>query len=334
MIDLIKKLPKAELHLHIEGTLEPELMLELAQRNSIDIPYSTVEDIEKAYNFTDLQSFLDIYYEGASVLIKEEDFYSLTWEYLLKCKENNIVHTEIFFDPQTHTQRGIPFYTVIKGITEALNDAKDELGITSQLIMCFLRHLSQEECFKTLNEAIEFKHDIIGIGLDSSEIGNPPSKFKEVFKKAREEGFKIVAHAGEEADCSYIVEALDLLKVERIDHGVQVINSKSLIERLIKEQIPLTVCPNSNIELKVFESYKKHNIKELLDLGLNVTVNSDDPAYFKGYLNQNFINIYKNLNLSKEDIVKLVRNSFNASFIDEELKKIYLEKVDKILESF
>ncbi len=334
MIDLIKKLPKAELHLHIEGTLEPELMLELAQRNSIDIPYSTVEDIEKAYNFTDLQSFLDIYYEGASVLIKEEDFYSLTWEYLLKCKENNIVHTEIFFDPQTHTQRGIPFYTVIKGITEALNDAKDELGITSQLIMCFLRHLSQEECFKTLNEAIEFKHDIIGIGLDSSEIGNPPSKFKEVFKKAREEGFKIVAHAGEEADCSYIVEALDLLKVERIDHGVQVINSKSLIERLIKEQIPLTVCPNSNIELKVFESYKKHNIKELLGLGLNVTVNSDDPAYFKGYLNQNFINIYKNLNLSKEDIVKLVRNSFNASFIDEELKKIYLEKVDKILESF
>ncbi|WP_321467955.1 adenosine deaminase [Halarcobacter sp.] len=334
MIDLIKKLPKAELHLHIEGTLEPELMLELAQRNSIDIPYSTVEDIEKAYNFTDLQSFLDIYYEGASVLIKEEDFYSLTWEYLLKCKENNIVHTEIFFDPQTHTQRGIPFYTVIKGITEALNDAKDELGITSQLIMCFLRHLSQEECFKTLNEAIEFKHDIIGIGLDSSEIGNPPSKFKEVFKKAREEGFKIVAHAGEEADCSYIVEALDLLKVERIDHGVQVINSKSLIERLIKEQIPLTVCPNSNIELKVFESYKKHNIKELLDLGLNVTVNSDDPAYFKGYLNQNFINIYKNLNLSKEDIVKLVRNSFNASFIDAELKKIYLEKVDKILESF
>ncbi|XOB63563.1 adenosine deaminase [Campylobacterota bacterium DY0563] len=334
MIDLIKKLPKAELHLHIEGTLEPELMLELAQRNSIYIPYSNVEDIKKAYEFTDLQSFLDIYYAGASVLIKEEDFYSLTWNYLLKCKENNIIHTEIFFDPQTHTQRGVPFYTVIKGITEALNDGKDELGITSQVIMCFLRHLSQEECFQTLTEALEFKHDIVGIGLDSSEIGNPPSKFKEVFEKAREEGFKIVAHAGEEADYSYIIEALDLLKVDRIDHGVQAINSKSLVQRLVDEQIPLTVCPNSNIELKVFDNYKCHNIKELLDLGLNVTLNSDDPAYFKGYLNQNFINIYENLDLSKEDIVKLVKNSFNSSFIDDELKKVYLEKVDKIVEAF
>ncbi|WP_320033697.1 adenosine deaminase [Halarcobacter sp.] len=334
MIDLIEKLPKAELHLHIEGTLEPELMLELAQRNSIYIPYCNVEDIKKAYEFTDLQSFLDIYYKGASVLIKEEDFYSLTWNYLLKCKENNIIHTEIFFDPQTHTQRGVPFYTVIKGITEALNDAKNELGITSNIIMCFLRHLSQEECFQTLTEALEFKHDIVGIGLDSSEIGNPPSKFKEVFEKAREEGFKIVAHAGEEADYSYIVEALDLLKVDRIDHGVQAINSKSLVQRLVDEQISLTVCPNSNIELKVFDDYKSHNIKELLDLGLNVTVNSDDPAYFKGYLNQNFINIYENLDLSKEDIVKLVKNSFNSSFIDDELKKVYLEKVDKIVESF
>lgn len=330
MIDLIKKLPKAELHLHIEGSLEPELMFELSKRNGIDIPYKTIEDVKEAYNFTNLQSFLDIYYAGANVLINKQDFYDLTWAYIEKCVENNIIHTEIFFDPQTHTSRGISFETVILGIKEALADAKEKYGITSHIIMCFLRHLSQEEAFQTLEESLPFKEFIIGVGLDSSEIGHPSSKFEEVFKKAKKEGFKIVAHAGEEADVSYIFEALDLLEVQRVDHGVQSINSKALMERLKKEQIPLTVCPNSNIELKVFKNYKEHNIKKLLDFGLLVTVNSDDPAYFKGYLNQNFINLFDNLDLSKEDILTLVKNSFKASFISDELKDQYLKKVDSL----
>jgi len=331
MIDLIKKLPKAELHLHIEGSLEPELMFELSKRNKIKIPYKDIEDVKKAYAFTNLQSFLDIYYAGANVLITKQDFYDLTHAYILKCVENNIIHTEIFFDPQTHTHRGISFESVISGIKEALEDAKEKYGITSHIIMCFLRHLSQEDAQKTLEEALAFKNDIIGVGLDSSELGNPPSKFEEVFKKAKEEGFKLVAHAGEEADVSYIFEALDLLEIERIDHGVQAIKSKELMKRLKEEQIPLTVCPNSNIELKVFENYKEHNIKELLDFGLNITVNSDDPAYFKGYLNQNFINLYENLDLSKDDIIKLIKNSFSSSFISEELKHKYLKKVNELI---
>ena len=331
MIDLIKKLPKAELHLHIEGSLEPELMFELSRRNKIEIPYNSIEDVKKAYAFTNLQSFLDIYYAGANVLITKQDFYDLTYAYILKCVENNIIHTEIFFDPQSHTQRGISFETVINGIKEALNDAKEKFGITSHIIMCFLRHLSEDDAFKTLEEALPFKDYIIAVGLDSSELGNPPSKFEKVFKKAKEEGFKLVSHAGEEADISYIYGALDLLKVERIDHGVQSFKSKKLMNRLKDEQIPLTVCPNSNIELKVFENYKKHNIKELLDFGLNITVNSDDPAYFKGYLNQNFINLCENLDLSKEDIIKLVKNSFKSSFISEELKLEYLKKVDEVI---
>ncbi len=333
MIEFIKKLPKAELHLHIEGSLEPELMFKLAKKNQIKIPYNSIEDIKKAYNFSNLQSFLDIYYAGANVLITKDDFYSLTWEYILKCKENNIIHTEIFFDPQTHTSRGISFKTVICGIKEALEDARNKFGITSNIIMCFLRHLSEDEAFKTLEESLLFKDSIIGVGLDSSEIGNPPSKFERVFKKASELGFKLVAHAGEEAEVSYIYEALDLLKIQRIDHGVQSIKSNKLLERLKEEQIPLTVCPNSNIELKVFDNYKQHNIKKLLDLGLNVTVNSDDPAYFKGYLNQNFINLYNNLELNKEDIVKLVKNSFYSSFISEELKIEYIKRVDEIFEN-
>lgn len=331
MIDLIKRLPKAELHLHIEGSLEPELMFKLAKRNNIQIPYKNIEDVRNAYNFSNLQSFLDIYYAGANVLITKQDFYDLTHEYILKCVENNIIHTEIFFDPQSHTSRGISFETVITGIKEALADAKEKYGITSCIIMCFLRHLSQEDAFKTLNQALSFKSDITAVGLDSSELGNPPKKFEEVFKKAKEQGFKLVAHAGEEADVSYIYEALDVLEIQRIDHGVQSIKSDELMKRLKKEQIPLTVCPNSNIELKVFENYKEHNIKKLLDYGLNVTVNSDDPAYFKGYLNQNFINLYENLELSKEDIITLVKNSFNSSFIDEKLKKEYISKVDKAI---
>ena len=329
MIDFIKRLPKAELHLHIEGSLEPELMFKLAKKNTIQIPYNTIEDVRAAYNFTNLQSFLDIYYAGANVLISKQDFYDLTWAYILKCIEDNIIHTEIFFDPQSHTSRGISFETVITGIKEALDDAKEKYGITSCIIMCFLRHLSQEDALETLNQALSFKADIIGVGLDSSELGNPPSKFEEVFKKAKEQGFKLVAHAGEEADVSYIYEALDLLDIQRIDHGVQSIKSAELMKRLKEEQIPLTVCPNSNIELKVFKNYKEHNIKKLLDYGLNVTVNSDDPAYFKGYLNQNFINLYENLELTKEDIIALVKNSFNSSFIDEKLKKEYILKVEK-----
>lgn len=333
MIDLIKKLPKAELHLHIEGSLEPELMFRLAKKNNIEIPYKNIEDVRNAYNFTNLQTFLDIYYAGANVLITKDDFYDLTWEYVLKCVEDNVIHTEIFFDPQTHTARGIAFETVITGIKEALVDAKEQYGITSCIIMCFLRHLSQQDAFETLEQALAFKEDIIGVGLDSSELGNPPSKFTEVFKKAKDEGFKLVAHAGEEADFSYIYEALDLLDINRIDHGVQSIHSAALMQRLKEEQIPLTVCPNSNIELKVFDTYSEHNIKELLDFGLNISVHSDDPAYFKGYINQNFINLYENLPLSEDDIITLVKNSFRSSFIDDDLKETYLAKVDLVLET-
>lgn len=331
MIELIKKLPKAELHLHIEGSLEPELMFRLAKKNHIDIPYDSVEDVRRAYNFTNLQSFLDIYYAGANVLITQDDFYDLTWEYILKCVEDNVIHTEIFFDPQTHTDRGIAFETVITGIKQALADAKEKFGITSCIIMCFLRHLSQEEAFATLEQGLKYKDDIIGVGLDSAELGNPPSKFKDVFKQAKEAGFKLVAHAGEEADFTYIYEALDILEIDRIDHGVQSIKSAALMQRLKDEQVPLTVCPNSNIELKVFDNYQQHNIKELLDYGLNVSVNSDDPAYFKGYMNQNFINITANLPLTKDDVVTLVKNSFRSSFITDELKQAYLAKVDAAL---
>ncbi|MBZ1392979.1 adenosine deaminase [Psychrobacter pacificensis] len=332
MIDLIQKLPKAELHLHIEGSLEPELMFRLAKKNNVEIPYDSVEDVRAAYNFNNLQSFLDIYYAGANVLLTQDDFYDLTWEYILKCVEDNVIHTEIFFDPQTHTERGVAFEAVITGIKEALADAKAKYGITSCIIMCFLRHLSQEAAFETLEQAMAFKDDIIGVGLDSSELGNPPSKFKEVFQKAKEAGFKLVAHAGEEADFSYIYEALDLLNINRIDHGVQSIKSPELMQRLKDEQMPLTVCPNSNIELRVFDNYKEHNIKELLDYGLNISVNSDDPAYFKGYVNQNFINLYENLPITEEDIITLVKNSFRSAFISDELKEDYLAKVDAVLQ--
>ena len=329
MIDLIKRLPKAELHLHIEGSLEPELMFRLAQKNNIAIPYKDIEDVRRAYNFTNLQTFLDIYYAGANVLITKDDFYDLTWAYILKCVEDNVIHTEIFFDPQTHSARGVAFETVITGIKEALDDAKAQYGITSCIIMCFLRHLSQDDAFATLEAAMPFQDDIIGVGLDSSEIGNPRSKFKAVFQKAKDAGFKLVAHAGEEADFTYIYEALDMLHISRIDHGVQSIQSPELMQRLKDEQMPLTVCPNSNIELKVFDSYQNHNIKDLLDYGLNVSVNSDDPAYFKGYINQNFINLFENLSLSEDDIVTLVKNSFRSAFIDEQLKQDYLARVEQ-----
>ena len=280
IIELIKKIPKAELHLHIEGSLEPELMFELSERNKIEIPFKSIDEIRAAYNFNNLQSFLDIYYQGSNVLIKQQDFFDLTWAYMLKCEKENIVHAEIFFDPQAHTDRGIEFSYVINGIHNALAKARKELGISSKIIMCFLRHLDEEEAFKTLDQALTYKNKIIGVGLDSSEEGNPPSKFKRVFKQAMKEGFLTVAHAGEEGPAEYIWEALDLLKVKRIDHGVQCLKDKKLVQKLREEQIPLTVCPLSNVKLCVFEKLENHNLKKLLDKGLMVTVNSDDPPFF------------------------------------------------------
>lgn len=327
----IQELPKAELHLHIEGSLEPELMFKLAQRNKIDLRFKSVEEIREAYNFHNLQSFLDIYYEGANVLIKEEDFYDLTWEYLERCKEDNVLHTEIFFDPQTHTDRGIEFKTVITGISNALKDGQEKLGITSKIIMCFLRHLSEEECFKTLEMSLPYKDKIIGVGLDSSEVGHPPSKFVNLFDACRKEGYLTVAHAGEEGPTEYIWEALDLLKVKRIDHGVRSIEDDKLVERLVKEKMSLTVCPLSNIKLCVFKEMKDHNLKQLLDKNLKVTINSDDPAYFGGYMNQNFIETAEALDLTREELATISKNAFETSFLTEDEKQKYIAKVDAVL---
>ena len=330
IIELIKKLPKAELHLHIEGTLEPELMFKLAKRNKIVIPFKSVAEVKFAYNFNNLQSFLDIYYNGANVLINKQDFFDLTWSYMLRCKENNIVHTEIFFDPQTHTARGIKFDLIVSGIHEALLKGKKELGISSKIIMCFLRHLSEKEAFKILGKAINQKNKIVGVGLDSLEKGNPPSKFERVFDKAIEEGFLTVAHAGEEGSSNYIWEALNFLKVRRIDHGVKCLEDKKLTEKLRDEQIPLTVCPLSNVKLCVYKKLRDHNLKIMLDKGLMVTVNSDDPAYFGGYLNANLIESQRELNLSKEDIKKLVINSFKSSFLNENEKKVWIDAINNL----
>lgn len=326
-IELIKKIPKAELHLHIEGTLEPELMFELAQRNKIPLRFKTIEEVRQAYDFHNLQSFLDIYYEGAKVLIHERDFYDMTMAYLVKCREDNVVHTEIFFDPQTHTERGIPFATAVNGIHHALADAKKEFNISSHIIMCFLRHLSEEDAFKTLKEALPFKDKILGVGLDSGEVGHPPSKFERVFSKARKEGFLTVAHAGEEGPPSYIWEALDLLKVKRIDHGVRSIEDEKLMKRIITEKMPLTVCPLSNIKLCVFQKMANHNLKKLLNAGVMVTINSDDPAYFGGYLNQNFLEAAVALDLSEDDIKTLAINSFTASFLPQDEKDKYINEI-------
>jgi len=317
-------LPKAELHLHIEGTLEPELMFKLAQRNKINLPFNTVEDVKKAYQFSNLQSFLDIYYQGANVLQTQEDFYDLTYAYLTKISNQNVKHIEIFFDPQTHTDRGINFETVINGIYNALETGKKELNITSKIILCFLRHLSEDEAIKTLKKALPFQDKIIAIGLDSSEIGHPPSKFKNVFEMARKEGFLTVAHAGEEGSPEYIWEAINLLKVSRIDHGVRCLEDQKLVEYLKETQIPLTVCPLSNVKLKVFQTMKDHNLKTLLELGLCVTINSDDPAYFGGYLAENFQAIQQDLLLTDEQMYQLARNSFEASFLSQEEKQKFL----------
>ncbi len=328
---LIQRLPKAELHLHIEGTLEPEMMFKLAEKNKIKIPFSTPEQVRKAYEFTDLQSFLNIYYQGADVLQTSEDFFDLTWAYLTKAHKDNVKHVEIFFDPQTHTERGIPFKTVITGIQKALDKAKDEYQMSSYLIMSFLRHLSEEDAFKTLEQALPYKNQIKAVGLDSSEVGNPPEKFRRVFEAAREEGFLTVAHAGEEAPPEYVWQAINLLKVKRVDHGVQSIKDPKLIEYLKDNKIPITVCPLSNIKLRVFDTMQDHNLKQFLEKGIIVTINSDDPAYFGGYLNKNYEACKENLPLTDQDLVTLAKNSFNASFLPDAEKEKYIKQIDEIV---
>ena len=328
IIQFINQSPKTELHLHIEGSLEPELMIKLSKRNKVEISFKSVEEIRSAYNFTNLDSFLKIYYQGSNVLINEEDFFDLTWEYILRCKQDNIVHTEIFFDPQSHLPRGVSFDKVINGIHKALKKAKDEFNISSKIIMCFLRHLDEESCFDVLNQACNHKDKIIGVGLDSSEKGNPPSKFKRLFEKAIAEGFLTVAHAGEEGPPEYIWDSLNLLKIKRVDHGVQCLNDEKLVEKLVKDQIPLTVCPLSNVKLCVFDKLENHNLKKMLDKGLRVMVNSDDPAYFGGYLNKNLIETSKALNLELLDVKKLIENSFKSSFLNDEDKKKWLKKIN------
>jgi adenosine deaminase len=331
MDPFLRNIPKAELHIHIEGSLEPELIFELAARNNIKLPFASVDEVRRAYEFTDLQSFLDIYYKGACVLLHEQDFYDMTWAYLRRVYLQNVRHTEIFFDPQTHTDRGVAFETVITGIHRALVDAEQQLGMTSKLIMCFLRHLSAAAALETLRQALPFKHWIVAVGLDSSEHGHPPEKFVEVFDQARAAGFMTVAHAGEEGPPGYIWQALDLLKVSRIDHGVRCTEDQRLVERLVEEQIPLTVCPLSNVKLCVFESIESHNLKRLLDLGLCVTVNSDDPAYFGGYINENFLAALEGLNLSHDEICRLVKNSFQASFLSTNEKQKLVDELDSFV---
>lgn len=333
MIEFLRKLPKAELHIHIEGSLEPDLMFKIAQRNDICLSFSSVEEVKVAYQFNNLQSFLDIYYDAASVLQSEEDFYDMTWTYLQRCHDQNVLHTELFFDPQTHTERGIKFEVVINGIIRALSDGKKKLGVSSLLIMCFLRHLSAESALNTLKEAISFKKSIIGVGLDSSELGYPPEKFQAVFERSLEEGFLTVAHAGEEGPPDYIWQALNLLKVKRIDHGVRCIEDPKLMNKLIDDQIPLTVCPLSNIKLRVFDQLAGHNILTLLNQGLKVTVNSDDPAYFGGYLNENFFALYKEMGLDREQAIKLARNSFEASFLGNKEKQVLIDRLGEYVQA-
>ena len=327
IVEFIKKVPKTELHLHIEGTLEPDHMFKLAKKNNISIPFKNIKEVKEAYNFSNLESFLKIYYEGSKVLIKEEDFFDLTWAYALKCKEDNIVHTEIFFDPQTHVNRGINFGIVINGIYKALQKANKEFGLSFKIIMCFLRHLSEKSGFEMLDHAIAHKDKIFGVGLDSSEIGNPPSKFQKLFKRSIEKGFLTFAHAGEEGPPEYIWDSINLLKVKRIDHGVQCLHDKKLVEKLCKDKTPLTVCPLSNIKLRVFNKLKEHNLKKMLDEKLIVMVNSDDPAYFGGYLNKNLIEIQSALDLSIDDIKTLIINSFKSSFLSEKEKKEWISKI-------
>lgn len=326
--EFIKGIPKAELHLHIEGTLEPELMFELAKRNKIELQYKSVEELRAAYNFNNLQEFLDIYYAGASVLITEQDFYDMTWAYIEKAHSQNVLHAEIFFDPQTHTKRGISFDIMINGIHKALSDAKEKLGVTTKLIPCFLRDLDEASAIETLKQACAYKEKITAFGLDSAEVGNPPSKFKTVFDAVRENGFLTVAHAGEEGPAEYVWEAINHLKVSRVDHGNHSLHDDKLVEHLSKHKIPLTVCPLSNLKLKVVTDLKEHPLKKMISKGLHVTLNSDDPAYFGGYVNENYIALAESIGLTKEEIYQLAKNSFVATFLTEEEKKSLIQKVD------
>jgi adenine deaminase len=321
LIQLAQTLPKAELHMHIEGSLEPEMIFALAVRNGVPLQYPSVEALRQAYAFTDLQSFLDIYYAGASVLLKEQDFYDMAWAYLLKAKADGVVRAEMFFDPQTHTERGVGIGTVVRGLKRACADAQAQLGVDAQLILCFLRHLSEDAAFQTLEEARPYLGDFIGVGLDSSELGHPPSKFERVFKAARDMGLRAVAHAGEEGPPEYIWQALELLKAERIDHGVQSVRDAKLMAELKARRIPLTVCPLSNIKLCVFKDLKDHNLRQLLDAGLVAQINSDDPAYFGGYLGENFAQCITALQLTEREVVMLAKNSIAASFMSPEIKR-------------
>ena len=315
---LLGAMPKAELHIHIEGSLEPELIFALAQRNGIALAYPSVEALRAAYAFTDLQSFLDIYYAGASVLIQAQDFEDMTMAYFRRAAADNVVHAELFFDPQTHTARGVSFETVITGLTRGCERARSELGVSSALILCFLRHLSENEALSTLEQALPFRGQFIGVGLDSSERGHPPEKFARVFARCRELGLHAVAHAGEEGPPEYIWNALDVLKVERIDHGVRCVEDPALVQRLARERVPLTVCPLSNVKLRVFKTLAEHNLATLLEAGLVATVNSDDPAYFGGYINQNFVETFEALpQLTAQHAHQLAANSFEASFAGE-----------------
>ncbi|MGB2128619.1 MAG: adenosine deaminase [Flavicella sp.] len=324
----IDNLPKAELHLHIEGTLEPEMLFEIAKRNEIKIPYKSIDELRHAYQFDCLQDFLDIYYQGANVLITEQDFYDLTYSYLTKCAYQNVRHTEIMFDPQTHTERGISFETVIKGIARAQKDAKTNLNVSSLLIMSYLRHLSEEAAFKTLSESLPYKNLITAVGLDSSEKGNPPSKFINVFKASIAEGYIPLAHAGEEGDATYIWEAINLLKIHRIDHGNNALQDPLLVKEIVKRDMALTVCPLSNSALKVVSDLNIHPLKKMIEMGLKVTVNSDDPAYFGGQINTNYVAIQKALNLTKRDMYELAKNSFKYALLPEFKKKEYLTELE------
>ncbi len=326
-IELARAIPKAELHIHIEGSLEPELIFALAQRNGVALAYPSVEALRAAYAFTDLQSFLGIYYAGASVLLTAQDFHDMAWAYFLRAKADNVIHTELFFDPQTHTARGVPMAAVIEGLSGACKKAEAELGISSALILCFLRHLSEEDAFATLEAALPFREHFIGVGLDSSELGHPPEKFERVFARCRELGLKVVAHAGEEGPAEYMWQAIDKLQVQRIDHGVAALQDPLLMAELAYTRLPLTVCPLSNLKLCVVKDLRDHPLKTMLDAGLCVTVNSDDPAYFGGYLNTNFEQTVAALDLSREDVIALAKNSFEASFISAERRAACLAQL-------
>ena len=331
---LLRRMPKAELHVHIEGTLEPALIFALAQRNGVALPYANVAALRAAYAFTDLQSFLDIYYAGASVLLHEQDFYDMAWAYLQRAAQEHVLHAEIFFDPQTHTMRGVAMQTVIHGLHRACLDAKAQLGVDAQLILCFLRHLSEDAALQTLEAALPHRDKFIGVGLDSSEVGNPPEKFTQVFAQAHAQGLHRVAHAGEEGPPAYIWSALDALGAARIDHGVQATHDAALMQRLAKEAVPLTVCPLSNQKLCVFPDLAHHNLGQMLDAGLCVTINSDDPAYFGGYINENFVQTFAALNLNAQHAYQLARNSFVASFISANQRAQYLARLDRVFETF